>query len=163
MGQPRPAFFDRGIPIADAEVVDQGLAGLEYEYVGETGLPLIMRLVKNASAAVILPRTAYKWDLDAIGTHVDGVATATARPAGVADSEIPAAGIAIGKWFLLAVEGVHDVISVGAITVGDPLISAAGGTVDTSGATPTFFYMGEAIEVAGGASVNIQARLKLIA
>jgi hypothetical protein len=162
MGQPRPAFYERGIAIADAEVTANRHQGELFTHIDENGQPLIMKLVKNVSAAVILPRLTYKYDLDAIGTAVDGVATATARPAGVADSEIPAAGIAINSWFLLAVEGVHDVVSVGAITVGDPLVSAADGKVNTSGATPTFFYMGQAREVAGGADVNIQALLKIL-
>ena len=159
MGRNSSPVHPRGEAIPNAEVVRQKSAGQLCVHIDEDGQEVVMRVVKNASGGALTPRQTVKYDLDAIGTQIDGVATATTRPAGVVDSELPASGVANGEWFLIAVEGVHDVLAHGALTIGDDLVSAAAGRVDTSGATPTFFYIGRAIEAAAAQDDNTKALL----
>jgi len=159
-GQARPALYERGSVVTDDEVALSKTAGQKFEYVGETGQSLIMQLVKNVSGGALLPRTCVKYDLDAMGTHVDGAATATARPAGIVDQDLPAAGVANLKWFLIAVEGIHDCLAGSSFLVGEDLVSVAAGEVDNG--SHTFFYIGRAVEAAAAQADAKQVLLKLI-
>ncbi len=162
MGRNTSPIFERGATQSDSYVANHKIAGQVGVYIDEDGQELVMRVVKNNSGGALLPRKLVKYDADYIGTQVDGVSTATARPVGAVDQDLPAAGVADGDWFLIAIEGRHDTISGAAITVGDNLVSDAAGASKTAGSTPTYFNVGRAEEVAAGASVNIKTLLGFI-
>ena len=73
------------------------------------GLELTCLLVRNTTAGAILPGQMVNWDYDFRGRRVNQVnptSTVSHRNAGIADSWLPAAGVAIGDLFWLVVNGV---------------------------------------------------------
>lgn len=110
-----------------------------------SGKKVTCRLVKNGSTAVILPKHLVRYSATAgeYGEVVNGDARTTAEDwAGVADEFLPAAGVPVGAYFFIVVNGPSKVITPdaggsfnGDIAVGQMLVAAtaAASTGTTSG------------------------------
>lgn len=122
-------------------------------------------VVKNTSGVSLLPKYTVSWKTTAIGQEVDGyVRTTAAKPAGIVDEHLPAAGVATGDIFFLVVKGPTLGFSSAAangenvITAGDwlhALTAAASTHSTTAGRVYSFGNVFTATQTTDGTAADV--------
>lgn len=118
-------------------------------------------LVKNTSGGNLAVGAMVKWKAGFAGTEIGAVAGADEQTCGQVDPYLTSV-VANNESFWLIRSGIGVVNSSAAITAGDPIGTAASGTVKTSAKNSVGLLVGScgiALETAAGASETIRALL----
>lgn len=116
--------------------------------------------VKNTSGSALLPKTVVKFAAGSL-TSVDGAADNTSILIGVVDEYLPAAGVAAGEVFWLAVSGPSEALKTSgagtAITAGALVAASSTAGKIAAGTSP---QLGTALAAAATGDTSVRVLLK---